>query len=283
MKITIVNCGSFRIPKIIHLCWLSGDNFPEDIQRCIDSWKAILPEYEVWLWGKLPSDRKCYEGLNIIEKQFDIDSVQWTKEAFEKKKYAFAADYIRLFALYNYGGIYLDSDVLVYKSFDDLLNLPYFIGLDYTNSFEAAVIGAEKGAKWIGEILMHYENRHFIKFDNTIDNVPLPQIFFNSLKSRYKFIRLHRVVKYELDNEEFFVFDKDFFNSRNSCQSRRTRKSYCTHNYAGAWTDKDNSIKGIIKRLVPKWILIIYFSISHNTFNRKILHIYEPPIVREIK
>ena len=72
------------IPKIIHLCWLSGDPFPEDIQRCIDSWKAILPEYEVWLWGKLPVDRKCYEGLNIIEKQFNLDSVLWTKQAFEK-------------------------------------------------------------------------------------------------------------------------------------------------------------------------------------------------------
>ena len=101
------------IPKIIHFCWLSDDPYPQEIQRCLDSWKEILPDYEIWKWDR---------------KRFDINSVPWTKEAFESKKYAFAADYIRLYALYNYGGIYLDSDVLMYKSFNPLLNLPYFIG-----------------------------------------------------------------------------------------------------------------------------------------------------------
>ena len=62
------------IPKIIHLCWLSGDPFPEDIQKCIDSWKAILPEYKIILWDK---------------NRFDINSVPYVKEAFEAKKYAF--------------------------------------------------------------------------------------------------------------------------------------------------------------------------------------------------
>lgn len=154
------------IPKIIHLCWLSGDPFPTDIQKCLDSWKEHLPDYEIWLWNT---------------NRFDVNSVLWTRQAFERKKYAFAADYIRLYALYNFGGIYLDSDVLVYKSFDDLLSLPYFIGEDYDHSFEAAVIGAEEGQKWIKDLLEYYTDRPFVKPDGELSmDPPLPMI----MKSR---------------------------------------------------------------------------------------------------
>jgi mannosyltransferase OCH1-like enzyme len=84
----------------------------------MDSWKKHLPDYEFMWWN--------FE-------RFDKNSSLWVKQAFESKKYAFAADYIRLHALYNYGGIYLDTDVEVLKSFDDLLDLPYFIGKEYSN------------------------------------------------------------------------------------------------------------------------------------------------------
>ena len=147
------------IPKIIHLCWLSGDPYPTDIQLCLDSWKKHLPDYEIWLWDT---------------KRFDIDSTRWTRQAFDAKKYAFAADYIRLYALYNYGGIYLDSDVLVYKSFDPLLSLPYFVGHDQAGCFEAAVIGCEPGCQWIKDILDSYEGKPFIREDGTYDMLPMP-------------------------------------------------------------------------------------------------------------
>ena len=101
------------IPKILHLCWLSGDAYPAKIAKCIDSWKRVLPDYDIILWDT---------------KRFPLSQSQWVREAFEKKKYAFAADYIRFYALYTMGGIYLDSDVEVLKSFDDLLDLPYFMG-----------------------------------------------------------------------------------------------------------------------------------------------------------
>ena len=88
------------IPKIIHLCWLSGDPYPEKIQTCIDSWKKNLPDWEIMIWDT---------------NKFDVNSTEWTKQAFAEKKYAFVADYIRFYALYNYGGVYLDSDVEVLK------------------------------------------------------------------------------------------------------------------------------------------------------------------------
>ncbi len=105
------------IPKIIHFCWLSDEPYPESIQKCMNSWKEKLPDYEIWKWDF---------------KRFPKGSAKWVDQAFEKRKYAFAADYIRLYALSNYGGIYLDSDVEVLKSFDDLLHLPYFIGMENT-------------------------------------------------------------------------------------------------------------------------------------------------------
>lgn len=270
------------IPKIIHICWLSGDPFPQDIQRCLDTWKIHLADYEIWLWGKKPHDKKFTEGLNIVEKPFDIDSTIWTKQAFENRKYAFAADYIRLYALYNYGGIYLDSDVLMYKSFNDLLELPYFIGQDYEHCFEAAIIGAEKGTAWLGEVLTRYDNRPFVKADGNLDTEVLPRVFLWQLQNKYKFYRLHRLVSYKDNGKDFYVFDRDFFNSRNSCQPRKTKKSYCVHNYAGTWMPKGTDLKSRIKRNIPKWLLNIYFQIAHHTFNRARVHMYEPKGITEI-
>ena len=185
------------IQKIIHLCWLSGDAFPADIVKCLETWKKYLKDYEIWLWGKKPQD--CL-GLNVIEKHFDLDSTIWTKQAFEAKKYAFAADYIRLYALYNFGGIYLDADVLVYKSFDELLSLPYFIGCDQIRAFEAAVIGAEKGCSWIKDIFDTYQGKHFVKEDGSLDRGKMRDLVFQEPK--YKAILEEGTTKVVLEDIE---------------------------------------------------------------------------------
>ena len=95
------------IPKIIHYCWLSNDPIPQKLKECMETWKEKLPDYEFILWN---FDR------------FDKNSSIWVQQAFDNKKYAFAADYIRLFAIYNYGGIYMDMDIEVLKDFESLLN-----------------------------------------------------------------------------------------------------------------------------------------------------------------
>lgn len=239
------------IPKIIHYCWLSGDPFPADIQECLDSWRKHLPDYEIWLWDT---------------KRFDINFTLWTKQAFETKKYAFAADYIRLYALYNYGGIYLDSDVIVYKSFNDLLNLPYFIGHDQIRGFEAAVIGAEKGCQWIKDILETYKNKSFIKENGSYDTLPLPCRFHHVLVDMgYKFYCLHVLESYELKDKEIYIFDGDFFNSRDVIEVRQTMKSYCAHNYAGSWQKSTFKKKGI-KYYIPKKLLKIIYTIGQKTW-----------------
>ena len=99
------------IPKVIHFCWLSNDPYPLKIRRCMDTWKKVMPDYEVKLWNT---------------DNFDIDSVPYVRQAFEARKWAFAADYIRMYALYTEGGIYLDSDVKILKRFDDFLHYSFF-------------------------------------------------------------------------------------------------------------------------------------------------------------
>ena len=248
------------IPKIIHLCWLSGDPYPPEIQKCLDSWKIHLPDYEIWLWDT---------------KRFDINSTLWTKQAFEAKKYAFAADYIRLYALYNFGGIYLDADVIVYKSFNDLLILPYFVGQDYTGAIEAAVIGAQARQNWIGRCLDYYNNRSFIDKGGNYDMCPLPVIMLNCLFGTFYFRLVHNIYDHITPDENLiYIFEKDFFNSRNSIGVNKTPKSYCAHNFMGAWTSKKS--KSFFYRIIPKFIIRFAFFISHHTFKRGAIHHYDP-------
>lgn len=241
------------IPKIIHFCWLSDDPYPQEIQRCLDSWKEILPDYEIWKWDR---------------KRFDINAIPWTKEAFEAKKYAFAADYIRLYAVYHYGGIYLDSDVIMYKSFNPLLRLPYFVGQDHEGGFEPAIFGAEKGCPWIKSILSHYDNRHFILPDGEFDINPLPRIFYSILVPRYSMIRTIGKNAYDDVNNNFYIFPKDYFNSRDSMEVSLTHNSFCAHNYAGSWMKKNNSFKGQVIRILPKKLVKLYFDVSHKLWNK---------------
>jgi hypothetical protein len=232
------------IPKIIHYCWLSGDPFPTDIQACLDTWKKYLPDYEIWLWDT---------------QRFNVNSTTWTKQAFEAKKYAFAADYIRLY----------DSDVVMYKSFNDLLDLPYFIGHDQIRGFEAAVIGAEKGCVWIKEMMDTYKDKSFIKEDSCLDTLPLPCRFHHVLVEKgYRFTCLHKKESYQLEEKHLYIFDGDFFNSRNTIEVRQTPKSYCAHNYAGSWQESDKEKKSI-KDCLPKWLLKTIYKIGQKTWARK--------------
>ena len=186
------------IPKIIHLCWLSGDAYPAKIAKCIASWKKFLPDYEIMLWDT---------------NRFDLSSSQWVREAFEHKKYAFAADYIRFYALYHYGGVYLDSDVEVLRSFNDLLDLPYFVGAEKAQTPEAAIMGAEKGCDWIKQCLDYYDGRPFVKADGSLDIRKLPEIMVE-----------------QIDNDAFF--SPKVFDSR---EVEITPYTYAIHHYQNSW------------------------------------------------
>ncbi len=232
------------IPKIIHYCWLSGDPYPEKIQHCINSWKKVIPDYEFVLWDT---------------NRFPMDLCPWVKEAFESKKYAFAADYIRLYALYHYGGIYLDSDVEVIKRFDNLLDLPYFIGNEsFETRVECAAFGAEKGTQWIKDCLDYYIDRHFVQSDGSYDTKVMPDIVYETTSKQYKMNRISCIEGFEFDDRILNVFPRDWFCANVHINPNDVKptyiissNTYCVHHFVNSWI-KVNKFKLFIKNLLTK-------------------------------
>lgn len=216
------------IPKIIHYCWLSKDAYPELVEKCLASWKKNLPDYKFVLWDT---------------DTFDVNSIKWTKEAFELKKYAFVADYIRLYALYNCGGIYLDTDVEVFKNFDDVINTHSFMGWECSGDIEAAVIGAEKNTEWIGRAMSYYEQNSFIKSDKSLSTTPMPIVLLQELKSIIQLQLLEQSKReiVEINSIGLKLYPCCYFSPKNSYTNALNRidKTYCAHHFNAQWVKKD--------------------------------------------
>ena len=211
------------IPKIIHYCWLSNDPLPEKLEQCINSWKKHLPDYEIRKWD-----------LN----RFPLNKSLWVQQAYENKKYAFAADYIRLYALATEGGIYLDSDVEVLKSYNDLLDLPYFICQENSpQGIEAATIGAEPGVKWVQECLNYYTNKPFIDTNGKMHTDVLPSILKKCITHSFTIIPIQNTTEFIKDESIVCVLPKDYFSPKNYVNKKIkiTSNTYSIHHFAGTW------------------------------------------------
>ncbi len=214
------------IPKIIHYCWLSNDPLPLDAQQYIEKWKEILPDYDLMPWN---FDR------------FDKHSSLWVQQAFDAKKYAFAADYIRLYALYHYGGIYLDTDVEVIKSFDPFLNLKTMVCYEISGDrCEMATIGVEKNSIWIKECLGYYENKPFIRKDGIYETKVLPLVVRDVLTEKgFTLSSASSIDEAEAHEEKKMipVFSYDYFSpkSYSSGVVSITSNTYSIHQFSGSW------------------------------------------------
>lgn len=212
------------IPKIIHYCWLSNDPVPMQLQQYMQTWREKLPGYEFLLWN---FDR------------FDIRRSTWVKEAFEAKKYAFAADYIRLYAVYRYGGIYMDMDVEVVRGFDELLDAPLMLGKETDQGIEAGVFGAERGHHFLKQCLDYYEGRHFIKPDGSMDTRTLPVIMFEALKcSGYA--------------DKVKVYPAEYLTAKSHQTGKitATRNTRTIHHFAGSWVSSYQKLKMAFVRFI---------------------------------
>ena len=231
------------IPKKIHYCWLSGDPFPADIEQYLSTWRTTLPDYEFILWDK---------------SKFDIETTPWVKEAFEARKYAFAADYIRLYALYNEGGIYLDTDIEVVKSFNDLLHLPYVLGTEGGGLIEAGVMMSSPREEWARICLDYYDNRHFRKENGSFDTLPLPRIIDLQLSKRFEMRPIHSVPQSYSDKNVIYYLPKEYFSAKDAETGivTKTTNTYSVHHFAGSWLPR-HSPKMILYRIKLHLIKII--------------------------
>jgi hypothetical protein len=232
------------IPKIIHYCWFGGNPMPETDASYVSGWKKLLPDYKFILWN---------------EDNFDINSTLFTKQVAEAKKYGFIVDYIRAWAVYNFGGIYLDTDVELIKPLDDLLNNICFGGFEYPeysgfkNMFIAPglIFAAEKGSAIAREIMDFYSKYSFIKEDGSYDFTPSPKIFTRILL-RYG---LKPDGSYQILKDGIFTaYPVEYFcpiDYRTKIATV-THNTYSVHHYNASWLSKSQKRYARIKNIMTK-------------------------------
>lgn len=161
------------IPKIIHYCWFGGNPLPELEQRCLASWHEHMLDWEYKWWN---------------EDTFDISSAPlYVRQAYEARKFAFVSDYVRLWALEKFGGLYMDVDFMVYRPFDELVDkYAAFAGYEGSkrNPVMQGVIASEPHGAWVRDMLRTYDTRAFIKEDGSLDLTPNTSFFSDRLEKQ---------------------------------------------------------------------------------------------------
>lgn len=213
------------IPKIIHFCWFGHAPYTPLIEKCLKTWEKYLSDYKIILWN---------------EQNFDLNTNNWVKQAYAEKKYAFVSDYVRLFALYKFGGIYLDTDVKVLKSFNDLLNENAFMCFEDMKGEVVAscVIGAIPRHPFIAEC-MEYYNRNF----------DVRQIIEGNEANVIEITRLLKGHGLKIGGKEQIVADVHIYPRTYFCPMDffsnwdKTSKTYCIHLFSGSWLPDDKKRK----------------------------------------
>jgi hypothetical protein len=237
------------IPKKIHYCWLSGKPMPKDILRCMQTWREIMPEYELVLWDK---------------NKFDCNSVAFVREACAAKKLAFASDYIRAYALYSEGGIYLDTDVIVKKNFSEFLGAGFFTAVQYSpdivarrrqdiadlltadgrlkNNLDAAIVrvpgiciqpeimGSVAGHSYLRDVLSWYENRPFSSHGLTCTEIYTAPDVYTTIAAKHGF---HYKNKLQFFGQDMVVYPSPVFVGN---LKYAAKESYAVHlGTGGGW------------------------------------------------
>lgn len=222
------------IPKVIHYCWFGRGEMPQLAEDCIASWHKYMPDWEYKLWN---------------EDNFDVQSVPYVKEAYESRKFAFVTDYVRLWALFTEGGVYMDTDVEILKPLDDLMHLSAFTGYE-GSKYQPPVTGlmaSEAGGEWVKEQLDSYKDAHFVKEDGTMD-LTTNTVRISNIMRANGFIQdgKYRVYK------DLHVFPTDYFCPRQTTgEFLKTENTYCNHHFMSSWNEKKSKgLKDIVLNMV---------------------------------
>ena len=213
------------IPKIIHYCWFGGKPLPEEAIKCIESWKKFCPDYEIKEWN---------------ESNFDFSSCLYAKEAYVAKKWAFVSDYARFWILYNYGGLYFDTDVEIIKGIDDLVIKGPFMGSEpYINGNcrIAAGLGlcVEPGNNLYAEIMNHYKTLHF-KISDGVYNDETIVTYITEIARKHGY-RGNGSIE---EVEGVMVYPPEFFcpMDLNTGEFKITSNTRTIHWYSASWKDE---------------------------------------------
>jgi mannosyltransferase OCH1-like enzyme len=229
------------IPKIIHYCWFGRNPLPKSAQKCIASWRKYLPEYEIKEWN---------------EDNFDVNMIQYTKDAYAAKKYAFVSDYARFWILYHYGGVYFDTDVEVIRPMDDIIEKGAFMGLESYSHDGEGMIAVNPGLGMASGK------------DNIVYSVFLDEYrgmsFYDANKGINRYTMIPMVSRYFVDSglegindrieaiSGINIYPTDYFNPYDSKTGDLsiTRNTRTIHWYSASWLSWTERKLLLIKRRV---------------------------------
>ena len=227
------------IPKILHYCWFGKSELPDLAKQCIASWHQYMPDWQYLLWN---------------EDNFSIaDAPTYVQEAYFASKFAFVSDYVRLFVLHKFGGVYLDVDFYVFKSFEPLLNNSAFAGYEGSKRLPImmGVLGSIPNGRWVSEAILTYNNRHFISKNGSYDLTPNTSYLTNWMIAQGLILD---------GREKFFnglhIYPVDYFCPlQTSGENLFSENTYCEHRDLRSW----DSHKGW-KYYVIKFVTSIFGS-----------------------
>ena len=225
------------IPKTIHYCWFGGNPLPKDAEKYIKSWNKFLPDYDIKRWD---------------ETNFDVNSIPYTREAYKAEKYAFVSDYARFWILYNYGGLYFDTDVEIISSLDDIIQAGPFMGVEQQNNELITVapglcLGAEKHNELLADLIQYYSKASFLNPDGSLCLTNVVEVTTELLK---------RGQLRNIDEIQqccgFNIYPKDYFCPIDYAtrELKTTPNTRTIHHYAESWLPRSTKIKNAIGRVV---------------------------------
>ncbi len=209
------------IPKIIHYCWFGRGPMPESAVRYIESWKRHCPDYRIQEWN---------------EDNFDVESNRYVKEAYEARKFAFVTDFVRLYALYHEGGIYMDTDVEVLKPLDAFLEHRAFSGFENNDSVPTGLMASEKGGEWVKHLLEEYRDLSFYLEDGSMDLTTNVVRITRRTQSRYGLVC--KSSYQDLGDVTFYPHDYFCPKDWETGDIHLTKHSHTIHHFAGSWHDE---------------------------------------------
>jgi hypothetical protein len=220
------------INKVIHYCWFGNNELSSEAKKCIESWKKYCPDYKIIEWN---------------ERNFNINICNYVRQAYQNKKWAFVSDYARFWIIYNYGGIYFDTDVELIKPLDNLINEDSFMGCEKIGQCAPGLgIGANKGNLLYKEVLDYYNSHDFVKPDGSLD---LTTVVVNTST----ILKKHN---WKPDNSiqtilGTKIYPPEYFNPMDyeSGKINITENTYSIHHYASSWLS--TSEKRIIQ--ISRW------------------------------
>lgn len=205
---------------------------PALAEKCLASWSKYLPEYKVMVWN---------------EDTFDIDAHPYTREAYQARKFAFITDYVRLWALKEHGGVYMDTDVEVIRPLDEFLDNPAFSGFEDETHIPTGIMASEKNGQWVSEQLAYYNDRHFIKDDGSLDTTTNVTIMCDNM-SKEGFVLKNSRQNFKGIIE---IYPKDYFcpKSYRTGKIHLTPNTHTIHHFAGSWHSPWQRFKSFIEPL----------------------------------